>query len=290
MDIKSILKYAVLAAVFGFFLKKCAPAGGENPGHEYMPDMAHSVAYESNKYELYSNNTWNDESTFKRKELSMPHLPVNGTIPRGYAGLAEGNNYDAMMNVLTGQNAQSSIRVPINGSVPYRFGDTEEERTRATKEFTVNPFPITVDAIEKGKTLYNIYCGICHGEGAGGNGYLVRDGGAYPAQPANLLDSAYMYSSNGRYYHAIMYGKNVMGAYSEKLSYEERWDVIHYIRSLQAKSKTKNYSETENTFVASFGTSKAAVSAPKAIGKISVVNTKPVAPVTKPSAPSVGHK
>lgn len=274
MNIKDIAKYAVLVAVFGFLFKKCTPAGGENPGREYMPDMAHSVAYETSKYEMYSNNTWDNESTFKRKTLSNPYMPVNGTVPRGYAGLNGAASYDGMMNVLTGQNAQSSIRVPINGSVPYRYADTEPERERAIKEIIANPFPITALGLEKGKELYNIYCGICHGEGAGGNGYLARDGGKYPAQPANLLDSAYMYSSNGRYYHAIMHGKNVMGAYAEKLSFEERWEVIHYIRALQAASKTKVYSEKENTFVASFGTAKAAVVAPKATAN-TPVNIKP---------------
>jgi len=44
-----------------------------------------------------------------------------------------------------------------------------------------------------------------------------------------------------------MYGFNVMGGYSDKLSYEERWQVIHHIRALQAASKNLVYSEKENT-------------------------------------------
>jgi len=39
----------------------------------------------------------------------------------------------------------------------------------------------------------------------------------------------------------------VMGGYSDKLSFEERWQVIHYIRSLQAKSKSLEYGEKANT-------------------------------------------
>ena len=65
--------------------------------------------------------------------------------------------------------------------------------------------------------MYDIYCGICHGEKADGNGYLVRDDGKYPAQPAILVSDEFIAASNGRFYHAIMHGKNVMGAYSEKL-------------------------------------------------------------------------
>ena len=44
-----------------------------------------------------------------------------------------------------------------------------------------------------------------------------------------------------------MHGKNVMGGYSDKISYEERWNVIHYIRSLQAKELKLTYSQLENT-------------------------------------------
>jgi mono/diheme cytochrome c family protein len=112
----------------------------------------------------------------------------------------------------------------------------------------MNPFPIKAASLEQGKELYNIFCSTCHGEKADGNGYLLReDGGKYPAQPANLINEEFTAASNGRFYHSIMYGKNVMGGYADKLSYEERWNVIHYIRSLQAKNVSKVYSEEENT-------------------------------------------
>jgi hypothetical protein len=50
-----------------------------------------------------------------------------------------------------------------------------------------------------------------------------------------------------------MYGKNVMGGYSDKLNFEERWQVIHYIRSLQASSKSLKYDETANELNPEFG-------------------------------------
>ena len=124
----------------------------------------------------------------------------------------------------------------------------KRKRTRAMAEIIYNPYPITSKGLEQAKPLYDIYCGICHGEKGDGAGYLVReDGGVYPAAPANFLTDEFIAASNGRYYHAIMYGKNVMGGYADKLSYEERWQVIHYIRSLQAKEKKLVYDETENT-------------------------------------------
>lgn len=222
-------------------LNACTPAGGNNTGREFMPDMAHSIAYEANYYNYYSLNTWGEEADYKK--YAMPRTPVKGTIPRGYAGQRSDNAQS-----LNGQLSAASISIPANGSVPYYYEDTEEERTRATNEIIDNPFPITERGLSQAKANYDIYCGICHGEKGDGAGYLVRDdGGVYPAQPANFLTDEFINASNGRYYHAIIYGKNVMGGYTDKLSYEERWQVIHYIRSLQAKEKGLVYSELENT-------------------------------------------
>ena len=54
-------------------------------------------------------------------------------------------------------------------------------------------------------------------------------------------------ASNGRFYHSIMQGRNLMGSYKDKLNYEERWQVIHYIRSLQAKATKTEYNQLVNT-------------------------------------------
>lgn len=241
--------FAIASCSLFIAFDACSPAGGSSPGHEYMPDMGHSVAYEANLQDRYSLNSWDDESVLKYKDLAVPRLPIKGTIPRGYTGVFYNQgNMDAVWAELNGMNSIQGIRTPVNGNVPYYYADNEDERVRASKEILHNPFPITEKGLSKAKDLYNINCGICHGEKGDGAGYLVRDGGKYPAQPANFLQDTFYHSSNGRFYHAIMYGKNVMGSYADKLSYEERWQVIHYIRSLQAKSKNLEYSEAANTF------------------------------------------
>ncbi|MBK7870391.1 MAG: cytochrome c [Saprospiraceae bacterium] len=239
-------------------LYSCSPADGNKTGHEYMPDMAHSIAYESNVYGNYYLNTWDSASVFLRKDLSGVRLPVKGTIPRGYAGYmnADASQFEEIHNTLRGGTHMNSIAVPVNSHVPYHYTDTEDERTRASQEIINNPFPITEKGLANGKALYDIQCGICHGEKGDGLGYLVSDANPnakYPAAPANFLQDTFYNSTNGRYYHAIMYGKNVMGGYADKLNFEERWQVIHYIRSLQAKEKKLVYSASTNTFNPSYG-------------------------------------
>jgi mono/diheme cytochrome c family protein len=148
---------------------------------------------------------------------------------------------------------QGTLVYTPNAAVPYYYPDTDEGRALATAKIKYNPFPITKEGIAKGQELYTIYCGICHGEKGDGKGYLVRDGGKYPAQPAILIDSAFVASSNGRIYHAIVYGKNAMGAHADKLSFEERWQVIHYIRLLQSQAKKLKYDDQVNELNPEFG-------------------------------------
>jgi mono/diheme cytochrome c family protein len=241
MNTFKYLSLLFITAVLIAGISSCAPAEGNRTGSEYMMDMGHSIAFEANTSNFYKWNTWGTEEEYH--QYIQPRLPQKGTIARGYASLGTQvslDDVDALKNLMRGKT--------INGSVPYYYADTEEERERAGREILMNPFPITEQALVSGKELYNIFCGICHGDKADGNGYLLRDdGGKYPAVPANLISDEFIAASNGRFYHSIVYGKNVMGAYTDKLSFEERWNVIHYIRSLQAKTKDKAYSAEENT-------------------------------------------
>lgn len=236
--------FSILLMLFSFIFYQCSPADKNFAGSEYMPDMVHSIAYEPNVNSYYYYHSWGAEDVIYK--MSIPRYPVKGTIARGSIALNSDSSHKAMNNGNLNENA---IRIPANGSVPYYYQNTEEGRAKAMKEINSNPLSITDKGLQEGKMLYNIYCAICHGELGDGSGYLLRDdGGKYPAQPANFLKDEFIAASEGRLYHSIIYGRNMMGSYADKISYSERWNVIHYIRSLQANSKKLKYSEKENTF------------------------------------------
>lgn len=221
-------------------IQSCSPAKDNNPGSEYMPDMFHSIAYEANLDDYYFYNTWGDHKDYYK--LAVPREPVKGSIPFGQFALKNGQYSEAMQSTV--------MDIEESGSVPSEYDHTEEGRLEAIASIRTNPFPITEEALVVGKNLYTIYCGLCHGDKADGMGFLVRDdGGKYPVAPANLLDAKFVDTTAGVFYYAIEYGKNAMGSYADKLSYKERWDVIHYIRSLQAKEAKLEYSPTKNTFM-----------------------------------------
>ncbi len=233
--LEHIYLVVLLFACIGLF--SCSRAGGNEPGSEYMPDMGHSIAYEANYYDYYSYNTWSSEAEYYQDV--QPRKPVKGSVPIGYS------------NGTKAKYAKAFQSYPMNGHVDFPYENTEEDRLRATAEIKSNPFPITEANLTHGKEMYEVYCGICHGEKGDGDGYLVSEknkNAVYPAQPANLINEEFTNASDGRFYFAIMHGKNVMGGYADKLSYKERWQVMQYVRSLQAKNAGKTYSPSENNF------------------------------------------
>jgi mono/diheme cytochrome c family protein len=287
------LVFILSAAVLLVGFNSCQQAGGNQTGSEFIPDMAHSTAYEANVLTLYPLNSWDEESTFSRRQLSQPRLPVNGTVPRGYAGAAVNDGVfataeEAVLSTLENIEYQDGIHYTPNGHVPYYYPDTEEGRTLAMQQILYNPFPISKKGIAEGQKLYTIYCGSCHGDKGDGTGYLVEGPQAkYGAQPANLIDEQFINSSNGRFYHAIMFGKNAMGPHASKLSFEERWQVIHYIRSLQAKAKKVKYNDEVNELNPEYGVPEAQLPKPEATE--APAETSPQEPAENTPEESTGH-
>ena len=219
--------WSAFVAVTALALTGCGRSGGNFPGREYMPDMAHSIAYEANVYGYYSNNRWGTEAEYRK--AAEPRTPVEGTVSR------KDTRWDFR------QERYAKI-YPV-----YHYPNTEDARTLAQAEILDNPIKPQTEGelkeiLAKGKLHYDTYCGVCHGEKGDGNGVLWNSGqGPYKAAPASYLNDDLLGSSDGRYYHAIMHGKNKMLSHADKLSFEERWQVIHHIRSLQATSKGGKY-------------------------------------------------
>jgi mono/diheme cytochrome c family protein len=91
--------------------------------------------------------------------------------------------------------------------------------------------------LELGQAKFEIYCKICHGAAADGNGVMkVRsavEGDAAILTIANLQAPIYRAYPQGQIFDVITNGKNTMQGYGDKLSPEERWAVVAYLRALQ---------------------------------------------------------
>ncbi len=232
----------------------CRQAGGDFPGREYMQDMGHPISYQANVSNYYYFNTWGTKEEYYA--MVQPRLPVEGTIARGFTGVYYARDeYDMerLNNMFSGKLSTNAIVTPLNSHVPFYYDNTEEDRERAMAELADNPIPLTDKGLAEGRRLYDIFCAVCHGKAGDGLG-VIYENGVYPAAPANFLTEEFIRAGNGRYYYSIMHGRGVMGAYADKLNFEERWQVIHYIRSLQAKELNVPYNAEVSSGFSGAGT------------------------------------
>lgn len=155
--------------------------------------------YRGPAYETYG------ESPFSEKGSSLK--PVAGTIPRF-----------------------NDETLPYHET--YAYPNTNEGYEAAGLG-VVNPYPATELILEKGKKVYSNFCIHCHGEKGDGNGILVqRD--KYAGVPS-YYSAALKDLPEGKMYHTIFYGKNMMGSHAAQINYAERWSVIRYVQKLRAE-------------------------------------------------------
>ncbi|GAL79611.1 hypothetical protein JCM19274_3023 [Algibacter lectus] len=126
-------------------------------------------------------------------------------------------------------------QIPAEGSVARGHVPFDIENSTAGYELAKATLmsPLSADDIdtERGKELYNIYCGICHGTKGNGQGNLVK---REKILGIPSYDDAGRAITGGSIYHTIYYGKNAMGSYANQINEEERWQVVSYVLTLKA--------------------------------------------------------
>jgi mono/diheme cytochrome c family protein len=159
-------------------------------------------------------------------------------------------------------------RLPVEGTIArgHQMPDhLKEGDTNAYKTFTTSA-KFSEAELKEGGRLFNIYCGICHGQNLDGQGPLFASG-KFASMPANFKDAKYLHMSVGQMYAAIKYGKNMMGSYASQIDIKQRWMIIAYIKKVQSTNGGDAYT---------FGEVASAPAAPAA----DTAHGKPVAAVT----------
>lgn len=145
--------------------------------------------------------------------------------PVGYETYAES---EAFNNGKEGQ-------IPVEGTIPRGFKPFDVENTTEgfafAKESLKSPLDSTQVEMARGKELYDIYCGICHGVKGDGKGELVKREKILGIPSYDDVGRAI---TEGSIYHTIYYGKNSMGSYANQINEEERWQVVAYVLKLKA--------------------------------------------------------
>lgn len=95
----------------------------------------------------------------------------------------------------------------------------------------VNPVPPGDAAVEAGRPLYTARCASCHGDTGKGDGRATRFIKPAPADISTAEARDRM--TDGEIFYKITEGKKPMPGMKRTLSDEERWQVVHFLRSLQ---------------------------------------------------------
>ncbi len=162
-------------------------------GVEYSPQM-----YESIPLDPYRQTGYNPMF----KDGKNAQLPPNGTIARG-----------KLMHA-------------------YSYPNTNEGYDVAGRDLK-SPMEKTLANATEGKRLYALYCQHCHGEKGNGQGKVAAGGGGKFAGVPAYWDPGRKEITEGKIYHVITHGKNLMGSHASQLSPIERWQVTQYVQLLQ---------------------------------------------------------
>ncbi|MGB4775847.1 MAG: cytochrome c [Daejeonella sp.] len=142
-------------------------------------------------------------------------------------------------NFKNGQTAQT----PPGGTIPVGFDKVEEDFPNTVEGYQLaseklkNPLEITKPTLEEGKMLYLNMCKHCHGLQGQGDGSIVQMQ-KFPAPPSYSKGTSSRGGSmkdltDGKIFHTITYGVNLMGPHKYQLTPTERWKIVMYVRELQ---------------------------------------------------------
>src|SRR4029450_12232019 len=94
-------------------------------------------------------------------------------------------------------------------------------------------------SIARGGELYAKHCAVCHGPSGRGDGPAAR---GLPREPANLTAQHTADHTAGDLYWWLTHGipGSGMPGFGDRLSPEERWAVIHFVRALGGAERARD--------------------------------------------------
>jgi len=99
----------------------------------------------------------------------------------------------------------------------------------AAEKLRKNPLALSQANYNAAKPMFSEYCTNCHGDSGKGDG---SDAMMYDPAPSDLTDAAHMNKlSDGEIYYQITQGRKPMPSFRNKLTEEQRWQLVILVRS-----------------------------------------------------------
>jgi mono/diheme cytochrome c family protein len=118
---------------------------------------------------------------------------------------------------------KAPVLAPPAGAVPV----TGKEIVSQTSELK-NPVPPTVASLAEGKALFETNCLICHGQTSAERGPV---GKKLVPPPPGLDHDMVKGLSDSTIFKAITFGFGRMPVFQDKLTAEERWNLVNFLRT-----------------------------------------------------------
>src|SRR5204863_9909644 len=96
-------------------------------------------------------------------------------------------------------------------------------------------------SINRWRVLYETYCLVCHGQAGRGDGPISSAAGGPFFGVRSLVNDTIARRTDG-YIYAVLVSGQVMGrglmpVYGDKVRGNDRWDLVNYVRTLQAAAQ-----------------------------------------------------
>jgi len=206
----------IFLAIFAFALVAVVSILGfrgslsEKPPLEVFPDM--------DRQPRYKPQAENDFFSDGRNDRPIPA----GTVARG--------NYFNQAEVFSSDFADERL-----GDMVFNEGKHPDGSLVQTI-----PLEVTYELIEHGRERYDIFCASCHGAAGDGNGVTKSYGVLATSYHGDRLRNI----EDGHIYDVIMNGLGLMYPLGDRISPEEAWSIVLYVRALQ---RSQNASAEELT-------------------------------------------
>jgi mono/diheme cytochrome c family protein len=121
------------------------------------------------------------------------------------------------------------IGVLIVGLMAFKSADQEPWKVPAKYEKMTNPEEASKSNLSLGKSLYAKHCKSCHGKQGYGDGPKADE---VEGDLGDFSTEEFQEQSDGALFYKSYIGRKDMPNYEKKMSEEDMWLVVHYMRTL----------------------------------------------------------
>jgi mono/diheme cytochrome c family protein len=142
-----------------------------------------------------------------------------------------GGTFSAQEKKGEAQGSGASSSTAATPSSPHNFVITPEDTAKK------NPIRFTEASVDRGKKFYKTQCALCHGEKGDGKGDLAMD--MKLTLPDFTKPDALAKRTDGELFAIIGTGKDPMPSQKERMSEQQLWNLVNYLRALSGKVPAK---------------------------------------------------